>query len=476
MEQTAQGMNESYERFDAGEVSVDEILSRFEELILAEMKLLHRHDQSVEELMQQQKKIDSLIDQLHTRQPLWAGFIANHLKHSSSLLDFIITFRFVTLKRINDMLTELGVWDLDKQLSREERIELLVKLRSHVPKVIQKVISKSESAKIVYETWTILKDYERSSFSEQMQEYIAELRFSVTDRVFGDSNFEKWGIDDYRILGYECQAVDKIDRKKLLFSKLANWFRNEFISLGISSFPEKVSQWFKKYADQIQATAAGDTDAGGASAEPLDLEWVKAIQARVQASYLLEGQISDLSMKRLKWIASQDSSNFEDDEQSAEVKHRYLIVSKLNELYQWMENPSGTLKPDDVFKPKQDDVLRKGIQDHIREQVRSRNIELTKHRRIVALAFYNHGKYEVKNLLHFVKDHKKNNREYIQFIIWLYGDKPLSTELDSLAQRELKSEIEWYIEVEIIPEADENVLKLFKECDDPKLRKFGEPE
>jgi hypothetical protein len=434
-------------------------LQSIEHLFVDEVKKLQNFRENPEQLIAVQRQIDVALDHMTTNTSLWQGFLAHLLSTNPSLLSFLISFRFYTLKRLANLVTEMPLWDLQNSLSQDAADQLFSLLRTHISKVFQKLRQSESSPSEFIDKWRSLKKFENDEIHERMRGYLDELRYSLINEKFVQFKIHELTSEDFEVLTYELLLDYKSELKKMFISKIVMGYQNEMMSLGITAFPEKVLQWCIKYGEQLE-----------------DPSWFLEIQKRLLASFLLEGQVSDLSMKRVKWLASHDENQYFDDGLIVELRQRYLAVSRLNEIYKTLEVTNPIIKADDIFKPKQDEVLRQTIQQHIREQVKMRNLELTKHRRIICLAFFNHGKYEVKPLMHFVKEYKKNNREYIQFMNWLYGDQSIKNDLDSIAQRELRTDIEWYIEVEVIPDADDNIRKLLNESEHDRIRRIAEDE
>jgi hypothetical protein len=411
---------------------------------------------------QTQLNFDALIDVLSEHKASWSTFVKTMFEQQKSALDLLLAFRFITLKRGGNLLIELSRWNLEDTLNMQMFMDLLDLIRPRVRPVLSKWIGEQEQTENRYKIWNELNEMADLSFAEQMSKYVDELRYSIIQPLLDASKFQTWEVRDFAIYSAEWLRKSDARWKNMYFRRLADKVKAEIELSGLLISPEKVVQWFRTYEEKVKGVYAGDAS------------WVKAAQARVQSYFLFEDSLNDLSLKRIKWVASQTEQDFADDDRASEISQKYAIVCKLNQVYGYLEDGNGAPNPEEIYKPKQDEELRKTVQQHIKNQVLSRKVELTKHRRIVALAFYNNGKYDVKSMFHFVNENKKNNREYLNFITWLYGDKTIIGALDTSAQRDLKSQIEWYLEMEVVPELDANSLKILLECEHNNIRKIAQ--
>ncbi len=425
--------------------------------------LRERHTEP-EKARQAQLTFDAFVDVLSEHKTVWATFIKTLFEQQKNVLDLLLAFRFITLKRGGNLLYELNRWNLEDTFKMQLFIDLLDLIRPRVRPVLSKWIGENEQTENRYKIWSELNEITELTFGDQMAKYVDELRYSVIQPILDGSKFQTWEARDYAIYSAEWLRSSDARWKNMYFRRLADKVKAEIELSGLLISPEKVVQWFRTYEEKVKGVYDGESS------------WVKAIQARVQSYFLFEDSLNDISLKRIKWVASQTEHDFADDDRASEILQKYAIVCKLNQVYGFLEEGSGAPNPEEIYKPKQDEELRKTIQQHIKNQVLSRKVELTKHRRIVALAFFHNGKYDVKSMFHFVNENKKNNREYLNFITWLYGDKTIIGALDTSAQRDLKSQIEWYIEMEVVPDLDPTSLKILLECEHDHIRKIAQGE
>jgi hypothetical protein len=411
-----------------------------------------------------QKKFDAFIDVISENQTVWPVLVKRLYEEHKNLLELLIAFRFITLKRSANLLNELQRWNLESTIGMQLFLDLLELIRPRVRSTVTKFVGVDNQNDNRFKAWSEMNEVDIQLFGEQLKKYADEIRFTVIQPIVDASKFQTWDLRDYMMFSAEWIRNSDDRWKRMFFKRISDKVKAEIELSGLLISPEKVTQWFRTYAEKVKGIFDGDAT------------WLKAVQARVQAYYLFEDSMNDMTLKRIKWIATQTEHDFEDDERAAEAKQKYHMISKLNDVYAFLEDANNHPNPEEIYKPKQDEELRKTIQQHIKNQVTSRRVELTKHRRIVTLAFYNNGKYDVKGLFHFVNEQKKNNREYLNFITWLYGDKTIISALDSSSQRELKNQIEWYIEMEVVPEMDQNSLKILLECEHSNIKKIVQGE
>ncbi len=421
--------------------------------------------QDPQKLAQSQLAMDQWLDEAMTDREQFCEFIGSLIVDDEKILQFILSFRMLTLRDFPDVLSEVARWDMQQELEYERFDKLLTfinqafsqKINTFIKKTeLQSIEQKLQSMNEMYQSFFIIDEL---SLNEKLCEVMDKQRSGLARTQIEAEPFHKWGHLQFEVLSYEWNHGQHTIERQLMFESVCMKYRAELESMGITVFPEKVEQWFNQFSSE--------------KLEGANSEWLSGIKSYLFSDYILNDQLRDMSMKRIQWIGQKQVTEFRHDEQANEVAHRHQIISRLNNLYAGLNDPKQLVKANDLFSPKQDDVLRENIQQHIRGQVLARKIELTKHRPFIALAFYNHGKYEIKSMLHFVAEHKKNNREYASFINWLYGDQSLRADLDPFVQREMKSQIEWYIETDIMNSEDKKLIEYLQESEHDHIRKIA---
>ncbi len=415
-------------------------------------------DQSATEaVIAAQKQLDMWLDVVFRAPKLAAVLVSGLLAGDERQFKFLATFRMVTLKRFADMLAELERWNLEALMKKEQYILVVEQLEQQLRKMTTKFLEQGDKLDNSFAFLSLFPPVEVGGEATQFSAMFDEVRLSLVMNIVEARKVQQWGARETAVFGEQFLALRTTKAGQSLMRRWLDRVKAELEMESLMAYPEKLMQWFATMETKFEG----------------DKEWWGEVRARVLSAYLLEDNLQELSLKRVKWLAGLKENDFCHDERSAELKTAYTIVTKLQYIYGFLTE-GGYPKPEDVYRPKNDEFLRDSIQQHIRGQIIGNKVDLTKNRPVVTVAFYNNGKYDVKGMLRFVAEQRKTAGEYYKFIIWLYGDKPIRAELDQAAQRELTKDIEWFIEMEIVPNKEDVHAKILKECEHVNIRRLFE--